>query len=275
MRTKLDYLNIADLYMEAGQSKRAQQIVQKVEPAIQKLNQTPPPAQAQQGQPAKEEDYDFELADLMDHGLGVEQYTDTDLPVFNYKTLGLYLEFAYESKEALLIYGEPGLGKSTIVANFARNAAQSKGREYVFWNKAEPDKQMEVLDNPGKYFVLVDVRTAQLEPADLTGIPDIYSKTQYLQTRQPKWIWLVSRPDADGILFLDEINQGSPQVLKALFEVVLDRSAGGTYFSKNLAVIGAGNLDMEHGNEPIPPALTNRFTAGVLVADPESWLKWA
>ena len=208
-------------------------------------------------------------------GGDIEQYLDTDLPVYSYKTLAMYLEFAYNSKDPLLIYGDPGLGKSDIVRQFATNVAQSKNKTFVNWSKATDEQKHDILQSPESYFVLIDVRTAQLEPSDLVGIPNINSKKPYLETQQPKWIYLMSLRGSDGVLFLDELNQGHPQVLKALYEVVLDRSAAGTPFSDEFCIIGAGNLGAEHGNEPIPQALTNRFTAGVLIADPDSWLEWA
>lgn len=216
-----------------------------------------------------------DLEDLEDGNMGaIEQFEQTNLPTFNYKSLYLFLNLAYQSKEPLLIYGDPGIGKSEVVKNFSESVSKSKGRTYVNWNKLRGEAQAKVLQNPSEYFVLIDVRTAQLEPTDLIGIPDISSKAEYLETKQPKWVWYMSQPESDGILFLDEINQGSEQILKALFELVNDRSAGGVSFSKDFLILGAGNLGTEF-NDPIPQALTNRFSAGVLIADPEGWLEYA
>lgn len=203
------------------------------------------------------------------------RYKDTDLPVYNYKSLGLYLEESYKTKQPLLIYGDPGLGKSAITRQFAESIADSKNRTFKYWNRCRADLKRKILSEPSKYFVLIDVRCAQIEPADIVGIPDIKSLKAYIESKQPIWIYLMSLVGSDGILFLDEINQGHEQVLNAMFEVVLDRSAGGTPFAKGWGIIGAGNLDEEHGNNALKPALTNRFSSGVLIADPESWLEWA
>lgn len=207
----------------------------------------------------------------------LNELEDTDIPQFNYKQLGIYLDLAYTSKQPLLIYGEPGLGKSAVVKQYCKDAAASKGKTFVVWNKdIKQETKQDMMQNPDNYFTLIDVRTAQLDPTDIMGIPtNVASDTPYLEMKQMKWIYFMSLPDSDGVLFLDEINQGSQQVLKALYEVVLDRSAGGTSFSDNWAIIGAGNLGFEHGNEPIPPALANRFTCGTLIADSDGWLEWA
>jgi MoxR-like ATPase len=217
----------------------------------------------------------LDLEDIADSSGDIEQYEDTDLPRYNYKSLYLYINLAYQSKQPLLVYGDPGMGKSEIVRNFIYQVAESKGREPVYWNKASREKQLDMIANPGKYFTLVDQRAAALEPVDFIGIPDISSSKEYLETKQLKWIYYMSQPEADGILFLDELNQGSEQTLKALFEVVLDKTVGGTPFSENIAIMAAGNLGAEFGNQPIPRALTNRFKAGVLVADPETWMEYA
>jgi len=241
----------------------ADDIKRQAQPTVNALNQN-----------AQDEFDDMELEDIGGPIGNIEQYEQTDLPTFNYKSLALYINFAYNSKQPLLIYGDPGIGKSEVVKGITKQIAESKSKQYVNWSEVSTAQKLEVLKNPGQYFVLIDVRANKLEPTDFVGIPDISSQAEYLETKQLKWIYFMSQPEADGILFLDEVNQASPQVLRALYEVVNDRSAGGTPFSKDFTIVAAGNLGGEF-EEPIPQALTNRFTAGVLIADPEGWLKWA
>jgi hypothetical protein len=241
----------------------ADDIKRQAQPTVNALNQN-----------AQDEFDDMELEDIGGPIGNIEQYEQTDLPTFNYKSLALYINFAYNSKQPLLIYGDPGIGKSEVVKGITKQIAESKSKQYVNWSEVSTAQKLEVLKNPGQYFVLIDVRANKLEPTDFVGIPDISSQAEYLETKQLKWIYFMSQPEADGILFLDEVNQASPQVLRALYEVVNDRSAGGTPFSKDFTIVAAGNLGGEF-EEPIPQALTNRFTAGVLIADPEGWLEWA
>ncbi len=227
--------------------------------------------------PQKEENVDlYDLLNMTGHDSDVNVYDDTDLPAFNYKQLLYFVDLAYSSKLPILIYGEPGLGKSSFVQQYCIDAAEAKGKKYVNWTDISVEEQDEVLRDPGRYFVLVDVRTADKEPTSFSGIPTSLNSTEpYLVLKQEKWIYLLSKPNADGIIFLDEINQGHPQVIKALFEVALDRKIGGTKYATDICVMAAGNLRAEHGNEPLPPALTSRFDCGVLIADPEGWLDWA
>lgn len=262
---------IFKLYVEAQQPGPAgKQVVQKAAPLVADLNQSTS---------AEVSNVSPDLYDILQHDKSdptLQELIDTDLPQINYKQFGLYLDLSYASKQPLLIYGEPGLGKSAYVKQYTLDAAKAKNKKPIFWNQSDKQTKEKVIQTPSEYFVLIDIRTAQLDPTDIMGIPiGVTSNSDYLETKQMQWIYLLSKPDSDGILFLDEINQGSPQVLKALFEVVFDRSAGGTGFSKHFAIVGAGNLGNEHGNEPIPPALANRFTCGTLIADPQGWLDWA
>jgi hypothetical protein len=203
---------------------------------------------------------------------------DVNIGTWNgYKTLVIDLIRAYHSepKENLLVYGDAGIGKSATVLHVAKQIASEEGREFASWGKSTPEQKMDIMANPGKYFVLWDIRVAGLEPSDIIGIPDISSAKEYLEIKQGPWIYSVSRPEAAGFLFFDEMNQGSPQVLKAFFEVVYDRSIGTTPMSDRVCVVGAGNLGTIYGNQDIPPALTDRFTAGFLVVDAQAWLHWA
>lgn len=219
----------------------------------------------------------YNMTDFPDDNGISQSVKDTDIVQLSYKNIEMYIMNAYNTQQSLLLYGHPGLGKSSIVQTTSKKIAARLGRELVFidWQKASTEVKKGVMENPEKYFVFIDIRTAQLEPADLVGIPDIRSREAWLEMKAQKWVYLMSSPKSAGILFLDEINQGSPQVLKALYQVVLDRGVGNLSFTDGWGICAAGNLGAQFGNELLPPALTNRFMAGELIADPESWLKYA
>lgn len=199
----------------------------------------------------------------------------SDLGVVNHSILELYVENAYRSKKALLIYGDAGIGKSQSVAAFARKTAERKGKRFMDWTRSTSEEKTDMIMHPEKYFVLMDIRVNKLNPEDLYGIPDISSGESWMEFKPMQSIYFLTRPNADGLLFLDEINHGSPQILRALFEVVLDKKASERPFGKDIAIIAAGNLGDEHGNEPLPQALTARFNACVLKADAQDWISWA
>lgn len=211
----------------------------------------------------------------------VEQYKDTDYVVYGYKSMVLHLHLAYNTfdskgnKKALLVFGDPGIGKSEVIRSFAQKVASYKGKKFINWDKCSKEKQEEVIASPEEYFVLVDIRAVSLDQTvDFVGIMDLKSDKKYLDTKQSRWVYFLSQKGADGILFLDEINQASKQVLSALYRVVNDYSFGGTPIARDVLIVGAGNLGAQF-EDPIPQALVNRFSAGVLVANPEEWLEWA
>jgi len=252
----------------------AKQMAKRVETDIKKA------AAVQPARPGGRLSFDDIDATLAGNWSAIEKPPEGDdnIGTWNgYKTLVIDLIRAYHAnpKENLLVYGDAGIGKSATVLHVAEQVAREEGLEFASWNKASSEKKVDMMEHPEKYFSLVDIRTAGLEPSDVVGIPDISSAKEYLTVKQGPWIYYVSRPNARGFLFFDELNQGSPQVLKAFFEVVYDHSIGGTPMSNRMCIVAAGNLGKTWGNIPIPPALTDRFTAGFLIVDANEWLHWA
>jgi MoxR-like ATPase len=247
----------------------AEEIVAQAEPKIDSINQ----------QDAVKKQYD--LDDLLQYSSGesdIAAYGDTDLPEWGFKDLEPLVSRSYILKEPILIYGDPGIGKSSTVEYFAEHvAAPSRERIYRNWSECSIEEKSEIIRNPEKYFVLIIELVNKLEPSDFMGVPELNSDRPYLETKQLKWIYLMSRPGADGILFLDEINLGEPQILKSLYEVVLDKSAAGTKFSKDFAIMAAGNIagEFTQNVDPLPSALRDRFNGGVLIAKPEEWCDFA
>lgn len=222
------------------------------------------------------EDFDFDMF-ATGGNAAIRQHDDSELPVYSYGSLKVALLDAYTSRRALMIYGDPGIGKSDVVKSVAKDMiAPELERTYVEWKRSTDQQKAEIISNPGKYFCLIDLRAAELEPVDLRGIEMPSSRMPHLDPKIPKWIYYMIQPQSGGILFLDEVNQASPQVLNAFFGVVLDRQAGEVTFSEAWNVIAASNLGAEHSTtNDIPPALSQRFGTIMLVADPEGWFEWA
>lgn len=127
----------------------------------------------------------------------------------------------------LLLFGKSGWGKTSLV----EQVGEELGLE------------------------VVKLSLALCLPEDIGGIPSPNGDSfKYLL---PDWFY--SRKDKEFILFLDEINQSSPQVLHAIYSLVLEKRLHSVTNSK-MRIVAAGNLEDEnvHLTEIMQPLL-NRF----------------
>ena len=127
----------------------------------------------------------------------------------------------------------------------------------------------------GDCFIFADYRLSQRDPSDLNGIPGL-GDSEFVEWRPTLLFSVLSRPDAKGMLFFDEIPQALPIVQNAAYQLIQDRCCGEISFSDDIVVIAAGNRITDGGSQfQIPPALANRFTHVELMApNIEMWVKW-
>ena len=173
-------------------------------------------------------------------------------------------------KTSVLLLGPPGVGKSTVVREAAEEFAEKHGLQFIHYTD---DVAKEILANPQKYFVFVDLRLTEIEAADLSGIP---RDTDGAVTYKPL-LWARVLSKAQGVLFLDELtNENDPNKLAAAYKVILDRSAGFIKFSEGVFVVAAGNSP-EHSSvaNQLPAPLINRLLVlEVSAPTVDEWYKW-
>jgi len=146
----------------------------------------------------------------------------------------------------VFIWGQPGIGKSSLVAEFAK----SLGLECV------------------------SLLGTQLAPEDLIGVPQIFDTPTGPRSRfcPPS---MVARDDP-YCLFLDELNGASHEVQKAFYSLILERRLGEFRLHPGAVVIGAGNRSQDSAIvRPMSSALVNRMVHIHLLASPRDWLEWA
>ena len=145
----------------------------------------------------------------------------------------------------LMVWGAPGLGKSTIIRKVA-----------------------EEFD-----IGFIDVRLAQREPVDVRGLP--------VPDRERKCVdWLVSGEwprEGKGILLFDELTAADRSLQVAAYELILDRRLGDLYkVPDGWYICAAGNrVDDAAVAATMSSALANRFMHVELAGDVESWAAWA
>ena len=142
----------------------------------------------------------------------------------------------------VFIWGAPGIGKSSLVQDFAGAVG---------------------LD-------CVSLLGSQLAPEDLIGVPQIAGgKSRFCPPAT------IARDEA-YCLFLDELNACSHEVQKAFYSLIHERRLGEYELPPGSIVIGAGNRAQDSAIvKPMSSALINRMVHVQLKASHRDWLAWA
>jgi MoxR-like ATPase len=142
----------------------------------------------------------------------------------------------------VFIWGPPGVGKSSLVEQFAH----SLGLECVA------------------------LLGSQLAPEDLIGIPKI--EGQVSRFYPPSMIVR----EREFVLFIDELNIASQEIQKAFYSLILDKRIGEYRLPAGSIIIGAGNRAHDAAlAKQMPSALVNRMVHVHLKASHREWLDWA
>ena len=141
-----------------------------------------------------------------------------------------------------MIWGAPGIGKSSIVAQIACQ----------------------------HQFDFVDVRLSQLAPTDLRGLPVADGGIS-------KWYPPEFLPrQGNGILFLDELNMAPPVMQGMAQQLILDRRVGNYEVPEGWFVWAAGNRKEDRASVfDMPSPLANRFLHLHVEPDFESFKAYA
>ena len=142
----------------------------------------------------------------------------------------------------VFIWGAPGIGKSSVVQQFAAAVGLS----------------------------CVSLLGSQLAPEDLIGVPQIENGVS--RFCPPKSI-ARSEPYC---LFLDELNACSHEVQKSFYSLIHERRVGEYVLPSGSIVIGAGNRAQDSAIvKPMSSALLNRMVHVHLNVSVREWLEWA
>ena len=156
----------------------------------------------------------------------------------------------FNVKRPIFLWGPPGIGKSDVVAEIARDMGA----------------------------LLIDLRLGQMDPTDIRGIP-FYNK----ELGKMDWAPPIDLPDAETasqypyvVLFMDEMNSAPPAVQAAAYQLVLNRRVGKYRLPDNVVMVAAGNRESDKGvTYRMPTPLSNRFVHSEMKVDFPSWQEWA
>jgi len=205
-----------------------------------------------------------------DFHLGPPSEVEGEADVVSSNDLKEILKMNYKMRHRanVMIWGAPGIGKTMIVKDTARELSLELGKDIP----------------------VIIVTLAQMQPYDLNGIPLLFAKeggeqfvlpmSQRGQVQMDFAVpcWLPGQGDSEeGILFFDEINRAEQDMLSAALTLLLDRKAQKYTMPSGWRVWAAGNRAMDGPVKPLEAAVATRFLGGHvhLVPTVESWAEWA
>lgn len=152
------------------------------------------------------------------------------------------LKEAIRTNTASMLHGSPGVGKSAIVHQVAKELGLG----------------------------ILDYRLSQVDSVDLRGVPSI-------KDGRTHWNPPAEFPhEGEGLFFLDEINSAPQSVQAAAYQLVLDRKLGTYVLPPGWIPVAAGNrlTDRAIVNQ-MPTPLRNRFIHFELDSSIDDWCSWA
>lgn len=160
--------------------------------------------------------------------------------------LAVYLNglLRHQLKLSTMLWGPPGIGKSSIVAQTA--AAHGLG--------------------------FIDLRLSQLAPTDLRGLPVADEAAGLSRWFPPEFL----PRDGAGVLFLDELNLAPPAMQGMAQQLILDRRVGSYVVPDGWFIWAAGNRKEDRAAVfDMPAPLANRFLHLEVEPDLESFKAYA
>jgi hypothetical protein len=160
----------------------------------------------------------------------------------------ILLRVLTDEGDPVMIWGPPGVGKSDITHQMGKETSRK----------------------------VIEFRTNIREPVDVRGIPVPCEKTGTTRWFVPDELPQVARDGEKGILFIDEINTGSPQMMAVMFGLVLDRKVGEYELPPGWVIVAAGNRVSDRASaQRMPTALRNRFAHLYVVPNVDAYCDWA
>jgi len=169
------------------------------------------------------------------------------------------LDYLVQAELTPFIWGRAGIGKSSIVKQYA------KAKGYHFFP-----------------FYL----GTQSDIGDILGLADFVRDKNGTATATkfatPEWLkgaidYCVENPDSGAVIFLDEFNRARRDILNGMFSLALDKTFHTLKLPKNCHVIAAGNppTDEYFVTDVNETALMARFVHIKLEPTFDEWVKYA
>jgi hypothetical protein len=146
---------------------------------------------------------------------------------------------------SVLICGDHGIGKSESVYQIAERLGF-------------------------KHDDIIERRLSQMTEGDMIGLPSIVDGV----TRFNPPDWISAACNRPCVLFLDELNRATTEVMQAAFQLCLDRKLMGWKLHSGTRVFAAVNKGGAYQVQEMDPALIDRFFVVDLQPEVEEWLQY-
>lgn len=158
-----------------------------------------------------------------------------------------------EPRQTAMLRGRHGIGKSQVAYEMAEKWGLKK---------------------------VIERRISQLSEGDMIGLPDrgavrVFDGQEWKVTKFLPTDWFLEAEFEPCLVFLDEINRGTPEVMQACFQFVEKGELNGRRIHPESRLIAAVNHSKEYHVTPMDPAFVNRFWVADVEPDKEDWLTWA
>jgi hypothetical protein len=164
----------------------------------------------------------------------------------DFRTFSEIVKFVTDVRKPVLLRGRHGIGKSTVVYQYASNAGMP----------------------------IVERRASQMTEGDLVGLPSIEDNSTCFNPPD----WFKQSCDEPVVLFLDEVDRATLEVRQGIFELTDSRKLNGHTLHPGTLVFAAVNGG-EHGEQyqvgEMDPAELDRWTVFDVEPSVEDWLSWA
>lgn len=150
----------------------------------------------------------------------------------NQEALGICIA----AKQAVILWGKPGQGKTSVLTAMAKK-----------------------MENTNLTTIIASIR----EPSDFAGLPNIVGNRACLVA--PDWAYKIQEhgdkdPNNRDILFFDEISTAVPATQAAMLRVILDKVVGDLALGDHVSIVAAANpTELAADGWDLTPPMANRF----------------
>ncbi len=185
----------------------------------------------------------------------------TSMSILSFKETAILLSPA----TSVLLRAAHGVGKSQVVRQ-----VRALLRDKIVALQGDRVVNLSEYKNINEFYGLTDRRLSQMTEGDMIGLPSTDGEC----TRFNPPDWYKRACEQPMVLFLDELNRATNEVMQAAFQIVLDRELNGWKLHPLTRVYAAINMGSAYTVNEMDPALLDRFWVVDLEPTLDDFVAW-